>query len=111
MNQKNQIREIANKLNDLEKGKNNINKISEIMYEYLYNNLNLDQYLSDDFLCRLLLDDVAFDRKGCIGYINYLTGYLTNVNDRRLTYKVWNFVNHVKWNKKHQSLKKIARSF
>ena len=106
MNQTYQLRQITNQLNDLEKEYNNVNKISEILYEYLYNNLNL----TDSFLATLLLDGEAFDNKGCIGYINYLTTYLT-MTDSSLTYKVWNFVTYVKMNNKHKSLKTIAKKF
>lgn len=107
MNQTYQLREITNQLNDLEKEYNNVNKMGEVLYEYLYNNLNL----TDSFLATLLLDGEAFNRKGCTGYINYLATFLTIIDDSSLTYKVWNFVTYVKMNNKRKSLKTIAKNF
>jgi len=106
MNQSNQLREIATKLNQLEKESNNTNNFSEILHEYLYNNLNFN----DVFLSTLLLDREPFNKPGCIGYINYLKGYLINQNDSRLTYKVLNIVKYMYYNKYHCSLKTMVKS-
>jgi|ETNmetMinimDraft_8_1059916.scaffolds.fasta_scaffold77967_2 hypothetical protein len=105
--QKYQLQIIANDLNELEKEHNNVNKISEIMFIYLYKNLELH----DQFLATLLQDGEPFDRKGCTGYINYLKVYLQNLNDNKKIYKVGEFVKFLKWNKKHTSLKKIALTY
>jgi len=105
--QKYQLQIIANDLNELEKEHNNVNKISEIMFIYLYKNLELH----DQFLAALLLDGEPFDRKGCIGYINYLKFYLENLNDNKKIYKVGKFVKYLKLNKKKTSLKKIALTY
>ncbi len=106
MNQSNQLREISTKLIKLEKENYNTNNFSEILHEYLYNTLNLN----DVFLSTLLLDREPFNRQGCIGYINYLKGYLLNKNDSHLTDKVLNFVKYIYSNKYHKSLKAIAKT-
>jgi len=98
MNQSNQLREITMKLYKLETENYNTNKFCEILHEYLYNKLNLN----DVFLSTLLLDRE-------IGYINYLKGYLINQNDIRLTYKVLDFVKYVYCNKYHKSLKIMTK--
>ena len=98
---------IANDLNELEKEYNNINKISEIMFIYLYKNLEFH----DIFLSTLLLDGEPFDRKGCMGYINYLKFYLQNLNDYKKVNKVSKFVKYLSWNKKSSSLRKIALTY
>tara|TARA_B110000914_G_C15184546_1_gene318891 strand:- start:31 stop:363 length:333 start_codon:yes stop_codon:yes gene_type:complete len=102
-----QLQVIANDLNQLEKEYNNVNKISEIMFIFLYKNLELH----DQFLSILLLDGEPFDRKGCIGYINYLKVYLENLNDYKKVCKLHKFVKYLSWNPKSSSLKKIALSY
>jgi hypothetical protein len=98
---------IANNLNELEKEYNNINKISEIMFIFLYKNLKLH----DLFLASLLLDGEPFDRKGCIGYINYLKFYLENLNDYNKINKVDKFVKYLCWNQKSTYIKKQALTY
>jgi hypothetical protein len=95
---------IANDLNQLEKEYNNVNKISEIMFIYLYKNLEFN----DVFLATLLLDGEPFDRKGCTGYINYLKFYLQNLNDYKKVNKVSKFVKYLSWNQKSTNMKKKA---
>jgi len=102
-----QLQVIANDLNELEKEYNNINKISEIMFIYLYKNLEFH----DVFLASLLLDGEPFDRKGCTGYINYLKFYLQNLNDYKKVNKVSKFVKYLSWNKKSSILKKTALTY
>jgi|TARA_B100001971_G_scaffold58424_1_gene53470 hypothetical protein len=98
---------IANYLNILEKEYNNINKISEIMFIYLYKNLEFQ----DVFLATLLQDGEPFDRKGCTGYINYLKFYLQNLNDYKKVNKVGKFVKYLSWNQKSTNMKKTALTY
>ena len=102
-----QIQLIVKNLNNLEKEYNNVNKISEIIYIYLYKNLKLH----DVFLANLLLDGEPFDRKGCTGYINYLKIYLQNLNDYKKVKKINDFIKYLSYNQKLLNIKKIALTY
>jgi hypothetical protein len=85
-------------------------KISEILIYYLYYELNIDNYSHDSYLFKLLADNIPFNQKTHIGYIEYFKGYLTILNEEKLINEIYNFINFIKLNKNRKNLKSFSKN-
>ena len=95
---------------DLENKKIINHKISEILLFYLYNKINIDNYSSDLYLYKLLNENIAFNQKTHMGYIEYFKGYLTNLDEEKLVNEIYNFINFMKLNKDRKNLKSFIKN-
>ena len=84
-NHSQQINFIKNKLYN----NTNNNKMNFKLLNFLDKNLNT---ILDNYLYLLLEENQFDDNKHTIGYINYLVTTLKLKNDKKITYKIYNYL-------------------